>query len=108
MQESSKDRRCAPRTSTRLPMVVRLLNGSQHEEHTFTEDVSFSGCYFYLDGETGGRREVEITLTLPAKGNSPTNIQVRYTGKVARLDPTADGRLGVAATFANCEYLARA
>lgn len=108
MQDSSKERRYAPRISTRLPMVVRLLNGSAHEEHTFTRDVSYSGVYFYLDGETGGRREVEITLTLPPEGDSPSGIEVRYTGKVARLEPSSDGRLGVAATFANCDYLARA
>lgn len=109
MQEASKDRRCAPRTSMRLPLLVRLLNGSNPiEEHTFTRDVSFSGCYFYLDGETGGRRDVEITMTLPPEGNSPTGIQVRYTGRVARLEPSSEGRLGVAATFANCEYVARA
>jgi len=108
MQDSQKDRRFAPRISTHLPMVVRLLNGNAHEEHTVTRDVSFSGCYFYLEGETGGRREVEITLTLPPEGDSPTGIQVRYTGRVPRLEPSADGRLGVAATFANCDYLARA
>lgn len=108
MQETHKDRRYAPRASMRLPLVVRLLNGSTREEHTFTRDVSFSGCYFYLEGETGGRREVEITLTLPPEGDSPSGIEVRYTGKVARLEPSADGRLGVAATFANCDYLARA
>jgi hypothetical protein len=109
MSEATKDRRCAPRTSMRLPLVVRLLNGSNPlEEHTFTRDVSFSGCYFYLAGETGGRRDVEITMTLPPEGDSPTGIQVRYTGKVARLEPSEEGRLGVAATFANCEYVARA
>ncbi len=109
MQDSQKDRRYAPRVAAHVPMVVRLRNGSgEHVEHTFTEDVSHSGVYFYLEGETGGRREVEITLTLPPEGNNPSGIQVRYTGRVARLDPSPDGRLGVAATFANCEYLARA
>lgn len=109
MQDSQKDRRYAPRIAAHVPMVVRLRNGSgELEEHTFTEDVSYSGVYFYLDGETGGRREVEITLTLPPEGNSPSGIEVRYTGRVARLEPSSDGRLGVAATFANCEYLARA
>ena len=106
--QKSMDRRYAERIPAHLPMVVRLLNGSEHEEHTFTRDVSFSGVYFYLEGETGGRREVEITLTLPAQGNNPSGIEVRYTGRVARLEPSADGRLGVAATFANCEYLAQA
>lgn len=108
MQDSQKDRRYAPRVSKQVPMVVRLLNGGQHEEHTVTRDVSFSGVFFYLDGETGGRRDVEITLTLPPEGDSPTGMQVRYTGKVARLEPSSDGRLGVAVTLANCESIARA
>jgi len=91
-----------------LPLLVRFSNGTVHEEHTFTRDVSFSGVYFYLDGETGGQRQVELTLTLPSEGEKQGGIQVRYSGRVARLEPSADGRLGVAATLANCEYLARA
>ncbi len=108
MQESQKDRRTAARIPMQLPLLVRFSNGSVHEEHTFTRDVSFSGVYFYLDGETGGQREVELTLTLPSEGGKQGGIQVRYSGRVARLEPSLEGRLGVAATFANCESLARA
>src|SRR5262249_47049251 len=108
MEDNDKDRRTAQRIPMRLPLVVKLLNGTAHEEHTFTRDVSFSGVFFYLDGETYGRRDVELTLTLPSDGGSPSGIQVRYTGKVARLEPSGEGPLGVAATFASCEYLGRA
>jgi hypothetical protein len=89
-------------------LVVRLLNGNGHEVHTFTRDVSFSGVFFYLDEETHGRRDLELTLTLPPEGENTAGTQVRYTGKVARLEPSLEGPLGIAATFANCEYLGRA
>ena len=102
------DRRTAPRIPLRLPLVVRLLDGNGHEVHTFTRDVSFSGVFFYLDGETRGRRELELTLTLPPEGEKQAGMQVRYTGRVARLEPSLEGPLGVAATFASCEYLSRA
>ncbi len=106
MHEDQKDRRSAPRMPMRLPLVVRLLNGSVHEEHTFTRDVSFSGVFFYLDESTGGRRQVEITLTLPPEGETPSSIRVRYTGRVARLERSPEGRVGVAAALESCEYLA--
>ena len=105
MQEGQKDRRTALRMPMRLPLLVRLTNGTVHEEHTFTRDVSFSGVFFYLDGETHGRRQVELTLTLPSEGANASGMQVRYTGRVARLEPSSEGRLGVAATLGNCEYL---
>lgn len=108
MPEASENRRTAPRTQMRLPLVVRLLNGTGHEEHTYTRDVSFSGVFFYLGGETHGRRDLEMVLTLPAEGDKPAGMQVRYTGRVARLEPSLDGPLGVAATFATCEYLGQA
>lgn len=108
MPEGQKDRRVAPRIPMRLPLLVRFQNGTAHEEHTFTRDVSFSGVFFYLDGETQGQRKVELTLTLPSEGAKPGGVQVRYTGRVERLEPSLEGPLGVAATFASCEYLSQA
>ena len=52
MSAVQTDRRAAPRIPLRLPLVVRLMDGNGHEVHTFTRDVSFSGVYLYLDGET--------------------------------------------------------
>ena len=105
MQEDPKDRRVAPRFVMRLPAIVRFSNGTVYEEETFTQDVSASGAFFYVGTEIGGRRELELILALPAEGESPVDIRVRYTGRVARLERSPDGRVGVAATFGSCEYL---
>jgi hypothetical protein len=108
MPEGSKERRTAPRFTMRLPLVARFSNGGVHEEHTFTRDVSSSGAFFDVDLDVGGRRELEVILTLPTEGENPANIQVRYSGRVARLERLSEGRWGVAATFASCEYLNQA
>jgi len=108
MPESPKDRRSAPRFAMRLPLIARFWNGAVHEEHTFTRDVSSSGAFFYVDLDVGGRRQLEVVLTLPPEGETPANIRVRYTGQVARLERSPEGRCGVAAAFGSCEYLAPA
>ena len=105
MQEDQKDRRAAPRFAMRLPAHARFSNGSVQEEETFTQDVSAKGAFFYVDSEIGGRRQVELTLVLPAEGETPVDIRVRYSGRVARLERSPEGKVGVAAAFGSCEYL---
>jgi hypothetical protein len=108
MPEGSKERRISPRFSMRLPVVARFTNGSVHEEHTFTRDVSASGVFFDVDLDVGGRRELEVILTLPGEGENPANIRVRYSGRVARLERLSEGRWGVAAALSSCEFLHQA
>jgi len=105
MPKNPKERRTAPRFAMRLPALARFSNGSVYEEETFTQDVSSTGAFFYVDAEIGGRRQVELTLVLPAEGETPVDIRVRYTGRVARLARSPEGRVGVAATFGSCKYL---
>ncbi|MGH9649963.1 MAG: PilZ domain-containing protein [Terriglobales bacterium] len=108
MPDTLQERRSAPRFVMRLPLSARFSNGAVHEEQTFTRDVSSSGIFFYVDAEVGSRRQLELTLTLPPEGESPASIRVRYTGRVARLERLPEGRVGVAAAFGSCEYLAPA
>ena len=108
MRDAPQERRSAPRFAMRLPLLARFSNGGAHEEHTFTRDVSYSGAFFYVDLEVGGRRQLELILTLPPEGETPASIRVRYTGRVARLERSPEGRVGVAAAFGSCEYLAPA
>lgn len=105
MQEDLKDRRATPRFAMRLPALARFSNGSVYEEETFTQDVSAGGAFFYVDTEIGSRRDVELILVLPSEGEAPADIRVRYTGRVARLERSPEGRVGVAAAFGSCEYL---
>jgi len=106
--QDQKERRTAPRFTMRLPAFARFLNGSVYEEETFTQDVSSTGAFFYVDAEIGGRRQLELTLILPSEGETPADIRVRYTGRVARLERSPEGRVGVAAALESCEYLGRA
>ena len=108
MQENPKERRAAPRFAMRLPALVRFSNGSVYEEETFTQDVSSGGAFFYVSEEIGGRRELELLLALPSEGETPADIRVRYTGRVARLERSPEGRVGVAAAFGSFEYLTQA
>ena len=108
MQEGKKERRSAPRFAMRLPALARFSNGAVHEEQTFTRDVSSGGAFLYVDSEIGARRQLELTLTLPPEGETPTRICVRYTGQVVRLERLPEGRLGVAAALGSCEYLSPA
>lgn len=103
--QDTKDRRTATRFAMRLPARARFSNGTVYEEETFTQDVSASGAFFYVDTEIGGRRQLELTLILPSEGETPADIRVRYTGRVARLERSPEGRVGVAAAFGKCEYL---
>jgi hypothetical protein len=105
MPEGQSERRAAPRFAMRLPLVARFSNGGVYEETTFTRDVSSSGALFDVDLDVGGRRQVEIVLTLPLQGENPASIQVRYTGRIARLERRPEGRWGVATAFGSCEYL---
>lgn len=108
MRENPKERRAAPRFAMRLLALARFSNGSVYEEETFTQDVSAGGAFFYVNREIGGRREVELILVLPSEGETPTDIRVRYTGRVVRLERSPEGRVGVAAALGSCEYLAQA
>jgi hypothetical protein len=105
MSDTSQERRAAPRFTMRLPLVARFYNGGVYEELTFTRDVSSSGALFDVDLDVGGRRQLEVVLTLPPQGDNPADIRVRYSGRVARLERLPEGRWGVAAAFASCEYL---
>src|ERR1700675_1877201 len=105
MPGTQQNRRAAPRFTMRLPLMARFSNGSVHEEETCTQDVSSSGAFFYVNTEIGGRRPLELILMLPAEGETPADIRVRYTGRVARLQRSPEGRWGVGAAFASCEYL---
>lgn len=108
MPEDPKERRAAPRFAMRLPALARFSNGTVYEEETFTQDVSAGGAFFYVSEEIGGRRDVELLMVLPTEGETPADIRVRYTGRVARLERSPEGRVGVAAAFGSFEYLSQA
>ncbi|MGH9785598.1 MAG: PilZ domain-containing protein [Terriglobia bacterium] len=81
-----------------FPLKVRMDPGSV--EHTVTENISASGCYFHLSREVpiGTSLELEIKVPGPREG---IEDRICCRGKVVRVDrrPASDGRVGVATTI---------
>ena len=66
-------------------------------EETITENISSTGCYFFLSGKppVGSIAEMEITLPSGYPGIGYGRLHCR--GKVVRVeDHTAEGKVGVA------------
>lgn len=97
------ERRSARRFDLTLPVIVRVPSTRMAESGKGkTRDVSTRGLYFVIgeDLETGS--EVDITLTLPAEVTRGTDVFVRASGKVVRVErrvEEGDARLGVAAVI---------
>jgi c-di-GMP-binding flagellar brake protein YcgR len=97
------ERRNARRYDLSLPVVVRTpverILASQNGK---TRDISTRGLYFVVDQNLEAGSELELTLTLPAEITNGTDVFVRASGKVVRVErKMEDGtsRLGVAAVI---------
>ena len=109
------ERRRHPRFAVALPLVVRLVSaagseaaapeaaaatgGSNHE--TLSRDISTSGIYFSLAEPCQLGSALECLLTLPADSHFGKSAQIRFRGKVVRVEKPAAGRVGVAAVIEN-------
>src|SRR5271155_3696325 len=97
------ERRTARRYDLSLPILIRVpkehVGDSQNGK---TRDISTRGLYFVIDQDMEAGSELDITLTLPAEMTHGTEVFVRATGKVVRVERRSeDGtmRLGVAAVI---------
>ena len=97
------ERRNARRYDLSLPVIVRIpterSNGKQNGQ---TRDISTRGVYFVIDQDLQAGSELDITLTLPAEVTNSSEVFVRATGKVVRVERRGeDGELqmGVAAVI---------
>ena len=98
-----KERRTARRYDLSLPVSVRL-----HVENEVvprigkTRDISIQGVYFTIDRELNAGIELDLTITLPAEVTGATEVFIRATGKVVRVDRGSGNggqSVGVAAMF---------
>ena len=97
------ERRNARRYDLSLPVIVRIpkerANGKQNGQ---TRDISTRGLYFVIDQDLQAGSELDITLTLPAEVTNSSEVFVRASGKVVRVERRGeDGelRMGVAAVI---------
>lgn len=99
------DRREARRFSMSLPMRVLPRGAKGHELDAHTRDVSYRGLYFLADANFDIGSEIEFVITLPQQVTQSGDVNIRCTGEVVRIEPTGNGRVGVAAKIARYEFM---
>jgi hypothetical protein len=99
------DRREARRFTMSLPMRVFPLVGREKEVSVQTRDVSYRGLYFLADSKFEIGSEIDFVITLPEKITQSGDVNIRCQGKIVRVEPSEDGRIGIAAKIARYEFL---
>jgi len=104
-----KDRRTARRYDLSLPVIVRAPVDKEAAFWTGeTREISNRGLYFTIDNDLSAGTELDLTIILPAERAGSTEVFIRATGKVIRVDkPTwnCDQNVSVAAAFQMCEIV---
>ena len=99
------DRREARRFTMSLPMRVLPRKAEGRELSAQTRDVSYRGLYFLADAkfEIGG--EIDFVITLPEQVTQSGDVNIRCQGQIIRVEPTENGRAGIAAKISRYEFL---
>lgn len=97
------ERRTARRYDLTLPVIIRVpAERVADTQQGKTKDISTRGLYFVMDQNLEAGSELDITLTLPAEITHGTEVFVRASGKVVRVErrmEDGNSRLGVAAVI---------
>jgi hypothetical protein len=99
------DRREARRFTMSLPMRVLPRESKGHELDAHTRDVSYRGLYFLADANFEIGSEIEFVITLPQQVTQSGDVNIRCLGEVVRIEPTENGRVGIAAKIARYEFM---
>jgi hypothetical protein len=99
------DRREARRFSMTLPLRV-LPHDSHGSVFTAqTRDVSYRGLYFLSESNLEIGSEIEFVITLPQQVTQSTDVNIRCLGHIVRVEPTSNGRTGIAAKIERYEFI---
>lgn len=105
------ERRTARRYDLSLPVIVRMAaEQAVDAQRGKTRDVSTRGLYFVIDQDLKAGTELEITLTLPGETTHGSEVLVKATGKVVRVEPRKEDeadRMGVAAVIERYDIVRR-
>ena len=99
------DRREARRFTMSLPMRVLPLEAPGKELRFQTRDVSYRGLYFLADAQFEIGSEIEFVITLPEQITQSGDVNIRCQGQIVRIEPTENGRVGIAARIARYEFM---
>lgn len=99
------DRREARRFTMSLPMRVLSLESEGRELSAFTRDLSYRGLYFLADANFKIGSEIDFVITLPEQVTQSSDVNIRCQGQIVRVEPTENGRVGIAAKIDRYEFL---
>jgi hypothetical protein len=99
------DRREARRFTMSLPMRVLSPVAEAGELGAETRDVSYRGLYFLADAKLKIGSEIDFVITLPEQVTQSSDVNIRCQGQIVRVEPTENGRLGIAAKIDRYEFL---
>ncbi len=99
------DRREARRFVMTLPVRVLAHGANSSDLKTNTRDVSYRGLYFLTEACFEDDSEIDFILTLPQQMISAGDVNIRCHGKVVRVEPTDNGRTGIAARIDRYEFV---
>ena len=104
MPEGS-ERREARRFTMTLPMRVLPQKQQERELRGQTRDVSYRGLYFLSDAKFEPGTEIDFVLTLPQQATANVDVDIRCQGQIIRVEPTDNGRVGIAAKINRYEFV---
>ena len=97
------ERRTARRYVLSLPVIISVPIEKEAVSRTGkTRDISTRGVYFTVDNDLTTGAELDLMMTLPAEVTGGTEVFIKATGKVVRVDkPSGNGdqKVDVAAVF---------
>src|ERR1700674_193102 len=99
------ERREARRFTMNLPMRVFPREAKEREMDAHTRDVSYRGLYFLADANFQVGSEIEFVITLPQQVTQSGDVNIPCRGEVVRIEPTENGRAGIAAKIARYEFM---
>jgi PilZ domain-containing protein len=99
------ERREARRFTMSLPVRVLPRETKGRELNASTRDVSYRGLYFLAEANFEIGREIEFVITLPQQVTQSGDVNIRCQGTVVRVEPSENGRVGIAAKIARYEFL---
>src|SRR6266851_5512741 len=105
LMSEGADRREARRFTMSLPMRVLPREAKGHELDAHTRDVSYRGLYFLAEANFEIGSEIEFVITLPQQVTQSGDVNIRCLGEVVRIEPTENGRVGIAARIARYEFM---
>lgn len=99
------DRREARRFNMTLPMRLLPRDSNSPELVAQTRDVSYRGLYFLAEAQFKLGSAIEFVITLPEQVTRSGDVNIRCHGEVVRIEPTQNGRMGIAAKIDRYEFL---